>query len=188
MRTFRALVVGFVVAAGTVVGLVSPAAACSCAGPPFEANEEFGNPGIEGYDAVFVGTVVGSSPAGEQTEWQFEIDYIVRGQLATPITVVTPSDGGACGFENLFEGDERAVGLRERAGQWESGLCSIDMPEAVAHISFRAEPSIAVDVPDESDGVATNGGLGLGLVALGFAAVLAAVAGAVVLSRRPKIT
>ncbi len=178
----RALLVA-ALAASLLAITAGPAAACSCAGAPFDPDPEFGG-GIEDHDAVFVGTVVSATQDGLETRWQFDVDYVVHGEITTPVIVVTASNGAACGFEGIVEGSERAVGVRRQAGEWQSGLCSIDRPEAVAHISFRGEPTVDTSF-DHSSG-ASGPPWGLLATGAGFAAVVAAVAGSVVLARRPR--
>ena len=187
MRTVGVLLAGVLTVAAVLVLPAPPAAACSCAGPPFEENPDVDVTGVDAYDAVFIGTVLGWETSGQETRWTFQIDSVVTGELATPIHVVTASDGAACGFESLVEGDQRAVGLTRRASQWESGLCSIDVPQSLDGIGDRRAPAVA-EPPFDDGRWSSNRGWGLGLIGIGFGSILGAAIVVALLNRRERPT
>jgi hypothetical protein len=81
-------------------------------------------------------------------------------------------------------GQQWAVGVSTWQGRRGTDLCSIDRPEALDGIGDRREPAVA-QAPAGDDGLSADDGWGLGLIGIGFVAVLGAVAMAVVLGRRP---
>ena len=184
-----ALVMALVVAALVVVA--SPASACSCGALPFQPDQDFGWGGIDEYDAVFIGTATDRRPigvgAGREVVWTFDIDSVVTGDLATPIEVVTPEEGGACGLDTVSVGDRRAIGLRFERNDWRSDLCSQDEVAALDGLGERREPSVAAPSADQGD-LSTGSGWGLTLVGVGFGAVVGAAVMATVLAGRRRTT
>ncbi len=186
MRWTRLALAATVILAGLTM-IASPASACSCAGPPFEP-DGFGWNGIDEFDGVFIGTATDRRPVGQQqVVWTFEIDSVVAektpGELMTPIEVVTPEEGGACGLDTVSIGDQRAIGVSWDDGDWRSGLCSQDEVAALDGLGDRREPGSSAPPADDA-GLSTGSGWGLTLVGAGFGAVVGAAVMAVVLARR----
>lgn len=92
------MAIAFVVAAATLAAASGTACACSCVGL---TDEE----ALRQSQAVFVGTlrevrrptVMLSSDA--QSRFLFEVEAVYKGDVHTVQSIVTPSDGGACGLE-----------------------------------------------------------------------------------------
>ena len=112
-------------AGGVVVSAGEAALACSCAvGDPASRLAES--------DAAFVGRLISSAEpvpdsegnisTGDPVAWVFEVEEAVKGDLETPLTVMSPWSGASCGFEVRI-GERIGVLLREDGG-WRSGLCS----------------------------------------------------------------
>ena len=112
-------------AGGVVVSAGEAALACSCAvGDPVSRLAES--------DAAFVGRLISSAEPVPDSEgnistadpvaWMFEVEEAVKGDLETPLTVMSPWSGAYCGFEVRI-GERIGVLLREDGG-WRSGLCS----------------------------------------------------------------
>ena len=112
-------------AGGVVVSAGEAALACSCAvGDPASRLAES--------DAAFVGRLISSAEPVPDSEgnistadpvaWVFEVEEAVKGDLETPLTVMSPWSGASCGFEVRI-GERIGVLLREDGG-WRSGLCS----------------------------------------------------------------
>lgn len=143
-----------IVAVGLVWG-ASPAAACSCAGPPFEAQE--GHEGVAAYDAVFIGTAVSlEEVSSDEVEWVFDVASVLHGDVASPITLSAPIDGAGCGLDWVSVGSTIAVGVRAGDGELRTGLCSVDSEAAVDGVGERRpalEPGDpqAINADDEAD-------------------------------------
>ncbi len=193
---WTALPVVMLVVGLSVVWGASPAAACSCAGAPFEAFEEDWE-GIESFEAVFIGVAESSEQvSSEEVRWVFEVTSVLHGEVASPISLSTPVDGGACGLDWVSEGSTIAVGVNTWRGQLSTDLCSIDRLEAVDGIGERRPPlepgdaaavnpgdlNLASDIIDESPTESTTSQIIV--MAIGILSILGAAVFVAVLARR----
>ena len=143
-------------AGGVVVSAGEAALACSCAvGDPVSRLAES--------DAAFIGRLISSAEPVPDSEgiistddpvaWVFEVEEAVKGDLETPLTVMSPWSGMSCGFEVRI-GERIGVLLREDRG-WRSGLCS----QLDADVLLRAAapvPASAVPEPVPATSSATT--------------------------------
>ena len=139
-------------AGGVVVSAGEAALACSCAvGDPASRLAES--------DAAFVGRLISSAEPVPDSEgnistadpvaWVFEVEEAVKGDLETPLTVMSPWSGASCGFEVRI-GERIGVLLREDGG-WRSGLCS----QLDADVLLRAAVPLPTPTPDGTAAVAS---------------------------------
>ncbi len=183
-----------VVAVGLVWG-ATPAAACSCFGPPFEEFE--GHEGVTAYEAVFIGTATDREQlSSEEVRWVFDVQSVLHGEVASPISLSTPVDGGACGLDWVSEGSTIAVGVNTWRGELSTDLCSIDREEAVDGVGERRPPldpgdalavnpgdvNVASDITDETPTESTLSQLIV--VAIGILSILGAAVFTAILAKR----
>jgi hypothetical protein len=132
-------------------------------------------------DAVFVGTVIGTSPpvadvqvvrplgAIGETVYAFHVDGVAKGDIAARTEIIAGGDGASCGMH--FEGEIRYLVFAYATDRGlETGLCSGSVPleDGVAP-PLPMMPVMSEPAPDEA-------GLPVAaLVALGVVAVLAAI-------------
>jgi hypothetical protein len=115
------LLLGFGLAAATVLVLSSPpAAACSCAG--FTDQMSF-----ERADVVFVGEVQGVDRTGviasssDPAVWTFSVDEVFKGDAAATQGLVTATSGASCGLE-LPTSETVVVFARHEPGNFEPAV------------------------------------------------------------------
>ena len=139
-------------AGGVVVSAGEAALACSCVvGDPASRLAES--------DAAFVGGLISSAEPVPDSEgiiwtadpvaWVFEVEEAVKGDLETPLTVMSPWSGVSCGFEVRI-GERIGVLLREDGG-WRSGLCS----QLDADVLLRAAAPLPTPTSDGPAAVAS---------------------------------
>ena len=139
-------------AGGVVVSAGEAALACSCAvGDPVSRLAES--------DAAFVGRLISSAEPVPDSKgnistvdpvaWMFEVEEAVKGDLETPLTVMSPWSGASCGFEVRI-GEWIGVLLREDGG-WRSGLCS----QLDADVLLRAAAPLPTPTSDGPAAVAS---------------------------------
>lgn len=127
------LMVGLI-AAGVVVSGGGSALACSCAlGDPVTR--------LANADAAFVGALIdhgepepdadGSISTLDLVPWTFDVEETVKGDLESPLIVMSPWSGVSCGFE-LALGSRIGVFLfRDPGGAWRGGLCGQVDPDVL---------------------------------------------------------
>lgn len=126
----RLLIVGSI-ATGVVISGSDAALACSCAlGDPVTRLAEA--------DAAFVGALIdveepepdeeGAISSADQVPWTFELEETVKGDLESPLIVMSPWSGASCGFE-LALGSRVGVFLyRDPGGGWQGGSAVRSIP------------------------------------------------------------
>lgn len=94
-----------------------PAFACSCIEPPppQEAAQQAA--------AVFTGTVVSVTQVGNQQEVRIQVERVWKGAKCGEITILTPLDEAACGF-NFQTGQSYLVYAERQQGKLSTNLCS----------------------------------------------------------------
>ena len=133
-------------AGGVVVSAGEAALACSCAvGDPASRLAES--------DAAFVGGLISSAEpvtdskgnisTADPVAWVFEVEEAVKGDLETPLTVMSPWSGASCGFKVRI-GERIGVLLREDGG-WRSGRCS----QLDADVLLRAAAPLPTPTSDD---------------------------------------
>ena len=134
----RFLIIAAVASATVFVGS-GTALACSCLAPNAEAL-------LASSDGAFVGTLLERPQppvgvefsSGDPAPSVFQIEESYKGELRSPITVISAISGATCGFE-LSEGDTASIFVNRSGDHWEGGLCSTMGPEALAESSFEPE-------------------------------------------------
>lgn len=179
------------------LGLVwapAPALACSCEGDPFGTTGDAS--GVENFDAVFIGVVQDNEKvSSDDISWVFEVTSVVHGEVASPIELLAPIDGGACGLDWVSNGSTIAVGVSSWEGRLQTDLCSIDRAEVLNGVGERRpalEPgdplainadqqaaTIGVSDEEPTESVTSQ----IILIAIGIVSILAAAALVVVLNR-----
>ena len=192
----RRLVGATIVAAMAAVLLVvsaAPAHACSCAG--VTDAEAFANA-----DVVLTGELVETrAPEGpsfsssDPTRLIFDVEQVHKGGARAHQSVVTPSDGGACGLSLggaagpylVFASTEPEMGLAGADGELYAHLCGGTRDVSVAPVPAAFGPG-APPAPGASPIGAEGGRSVSGPVLLAGALVVgAALGGAVWMRRRP---
>lgn len=117
---------GFLIALLVGVGLVSApktALGCSCIAPDAEEL-------LASSDGAFVGTLIeepgpgiGIVSSADEVPYVFEIEAAYKGDLASPITVVSARDGASCGIEVPL-GEKAALFINRSGNQWHGNLCA----------------------------------------------------------------
>jgi Tissue inhibitor of metalloproteinase len=102
-----------------------PAFACSCIEPPppQEAAQQAA--------AVFSGTVVSVTQVGNQQEVRIRVESVWKGAKCGEITIYTPLDEAACGF-NFQTGLNYLVYAERQQGKLTTNLCTRTKPTALA--------------------------------------------------------
>ena len=169
----RLLVILFIT--GLMLGFATPPAqACSCVAP--EAQQLLANS-----DFAFVGSIIDRQPLGQpgsQALYTFAVSGWAKGNLGETVTVASPDNGAACGFE-LAPGFEAAIFVSKVDGQLQGGLCSTMDAASLAAlgpldapVENTAPPPGEIPPPNEP----ADSPSPVIAVALGTAAVVAAVA------------
>ena len=112
----RALAVVVLVVASSLAAGVDDGRACSCALP--DAREALARS-----DGAFVGTLESRRAAGQNALLVFRVDRALKGSIGRRVTVVTPSNGAACGIE-LQIGTRAGLVLDRMGGAWHGSLCA----------------------------------------------------------------
>ena len=150
----RLLVVGSM-AAGVVISGGGSALACSCAlGDPVTRLAEV--------DAAFVGALIdveepephaeephaeGVVSSADRVPWTFELEETVKGDLESPLIVMSPWSGVSCGFE-LALGSRVGVFLyRDPGGGWQGGLCGQIDPDVLLRAAAPLPDPVSQALP-----------------------------------------
>lgn len=123
----RLLVAVAVALAATLAAGVAPerAVACSC------AQIDLGGE-LRRADAIFIGTMLsrrvergtpGVYTGEDQATSRFRVETLIKGDLDSPLDVVSNASGGACGLE-VEEGQRTGLLLRLVDRRWRSDRCS----------------------------------------------------------------
>ena len=175
----RRLVVLALVGALAVTATSNVAGACSCA--PVTAAAM-----VETADIVFVGEEIARAPLNRdrnEFEWAsvavtFQVTEAYKGEVAGQITLLTGSGDADCGVGPLTE--LTGITSSTDSGQPTFDICgSLHSPAAIAAL---LDPIPTVDLPELPPPLPADGGLGVVPWVLG--AGLAAMAGALVVTRR----
>lgn len=186
-RSLRATARLVIAAVGlTVISIwwsAAPAAACSCAGGPFE----FADPDqMRSDERAFVAELLSSRIDERDALWDFRVEKVLSGEFGETVTVRTASDGAACGFEGMRVGESYAFLVYQGAeGDWESGLCSIDSPGAAAGWGDPKPPDPALNEV-AADAEVAGDGLLLPVIGGVMLVTLCALALGLTLGRRQK--
>lgn len=186
VRLLVAALLGLGGAAVVVVGIASPASACSCAvGPPEDRAAADALYAAAG--AVFTGRLVdrdepgvgldGVSSSGDLATVTFAVDTVYKGRVAPRQDVLTPQSGASCGLELNGEGPFLMFAEQGADGALRSYLCSGNTDRVDLATWPGSSPDPAVD---------GDAGAGPSLVAVSagvLAAAGAALAVVVVLRR-----
>ena len=167
--TPRSLTRFFLIAAvvsATLFAGTGTALACSCMIPNAEAL-------LAESDGAFVGTLIErpqpriglSSSSADPAAWVFEVEESYKGDISSPITVISAISGASCGLE-LSEGDSASLFVHRNGDQWEGNLCSTMGPEALLDASI---PPVPFDSTQQSGSALARWVL-LSVVLLGFGA------------------
>lgn len=171
----------------------SPAAACSCAGAPFDG----ANAAVmtQAGELAFIAQLASSVVDEDDALWNFDVEKVLVGNLGDEVTVRTSTDGAACGFEGMRIGESYAVLAYPGESHWESGLCSIDSPSAAVGFGDPRPPDPALNPPvdqevalgdDAGDGDVAGEGLLLPVVGGVMLVTLCALALGLTLGRRQR--
>ncbi|HYO14303.1 MAG TPA: hypothetical protein VE685_13995 [Thermoanaerobaculia bacterium] len=97
--------------------VAEPVFACSCIAPPppQEAAQQAA--------AVFTGTVVSVTQVGSQQEVRIRVERVWKGAKCGEITILTPLDEAACGF-NFQTGQSYLVYADRQQGKLSTNLCT----------------------------------------------------------------
>ena len=114
-----------IVAIGLVFGMsvvVTPPAALACSCVAMSPAEQ-----LRGANAAFVGTLISvgagdESYGGEEIDWTFQVEQVVKGELGSTVDVRSPVDTGACGFQ-MAEGMRVGIFLHKADGRWHGSMC-----------------------------------------------------------------
>lgn len=132
-RPLRLATVLVIFAAALVIA-PERARACSCEMPdPYRQ--------LERTDAAFVGELVSrpEDAIGENGDYIFSVEQVVKGDLPGTVTVRSPLDGAACGIEAAV-GQRIGLFLRRDGSHWEGGLCDQVDPDALLMASKPLPP------------------------------------------------
>jgi hypothetical protein len=123
----RTLAAGLVVLVAALAAGVAPerASACSCAQPDLGAE-------LRRADAIFIGTMLsrrvarrtpGVSASDDPAYSRFRVETLLKGDLQSPLEVVSNAGGEACGLE-VKPGQRIGLLLQRVDRRWRSDLCS----------------------------------------------------------------
>lgn len=144
-----------------------PAFACSCVAISDPAAA------VANADAAFVGRLVeirertdagrnDSENTGRMVENRFEVEAVIKGEIAAFVVVVAPAGGSSCGLE-IGVGERAGLLLRREAEQWQSSLCSKIHPDTM--LALATLPRTGSPEPFANSGtVILVGALGLAAV------------------------
>lgn len=171
----RPLAIGLVVLVSALAAGVAPerASACSCFQVDLPAS-------LRSADAIFVGTMLsrrveqrtpGVSAGDDPAYSRFRVETLIKGDLESPVEVVSNAAGDACGLE-VKPGQRIGLLLQRVDRRWRSDLCS-QFPPAQLLVAAGLG-----DGENESPGAhfprLNIGGYLVGAVVLGLLALLLA--------------
>ena len=187
----KSALIGLIVVMISLAFPVKYALACSCAPPGPDAQA------VGVFDAVFSGTVVGKEDpegdgpgvsSGRPIIYSFEVDAIVKGDVAADQEVTSAADGASCGYS--FRNGRRYVLFadEDKKGDLNVSLCSNthELKEG-ENIEFAAThaPAGTSDEGDEGDEGEPDEGIPM-VAWMGAGMIVVLGATALVLSRRRK--
>jgi hypothetical protein len=155
-----------------VAAVPGPAHACSCLAP---------DPGrqLPQADGAFNGTFLdrdeptpgpdGALSSGDAVEFRFRVDEVFKGEFGPQVGVLSANSSASCGLA-AKPGDQIGLIVAQRDGRWHGSLCSTYDANALrAEAGPGRRPSAPTTTGQDSGSPA-------GLVVLGAAVVLVAVA------------
>lgn len=147
-----------VLAATLVLSAVSPAAACTCAGPTTD------DEALAVADAAFVGTVVAvyAPRAGAFIETHpevviLDVSEVYSGEVGEQVGVLTNESGAACGFDFEVGAEYFVFGRSETSfhtledGWYDVDLCS-GTRQLSAAVTIEADPAAPLETGPVPDG------------------------------------
>lgn len=167
-----ALAVGLVILGAALAAGVAPerAVACSCAQPDLSSE-------LRRADAIFIGTMLSrrverptpdSRSSGDPAYARFRVETLIKGDLESPLEVVSNAGGEACGLE-VKPGERVGLLLRLVDRRWRSDLCSQVEPAQLlvaAGLGDGANEEPGAHFPRLNVGGYVAGAVVLGLLAL----------------------
>ena len=130
MRALAACVL--VVFTAALAGRVESGRACSCALPDPRA-------ALAQADGAFVGTLETRRTSGQEAVLVFRVEKSLKGSIGGFVTVVTASNGAACGIE-LQEGTRAGLVLERSGGAWHGSLCAQFEPSELLAAALPLPP------------------------------------------------
>lgn len=164
LRRLARLFLIMLLGGGIVLTAGEAALACTCGADPI--------PPLAQSDAAFVGRLIavgepqpdpeGIVSSAELVRWTFEVEQVVKGDVQSPLSVLSPWHEASCGFEIALGERIGVVLASDEGGEWHGGRCGQVDPGALlaqmppARLGDQTPTGTIVDGPRTTTTMATS--------------------------------